>query len=415
MKIKNRTVVLIFFSIFVILKVLTVSEEIKVNKIFNIFSIMILIVLLASNFAIKSTSINLNRNQKKFILFICLWLLWAVLSSVISELGNAVSSYLPQALLFYITFILFLRYSIYKDLSENIIVLSSFIIGTFLMISYITHFNGLDVFNNMKYLFSSVRSERYRISYGLNHPNVAGNLCVLYIVLNYLRWQIAKWRIGKKNIRKKIKEVYYTIAFFVSVIMLLSTASRSSITGVIVFSLSLFLIRTYIKGNRIWKVFFVMMVISVVFMALWSIDFNRALIESNRLINYTVNIPIIIKQHKLLIGFGLVSSGYFGNVGTLVSSLGSSYVDSMYLYILMSTGIIGCVLFFFPFIYCLCFYVKKVKGTNYSNRMIPIVLAMIITNLYVSLFETSLLYLSYISSFIYWIIIVSNRFDESYE
>lgn len=105
-------------------------------------------------------------------------------------------------------------------------------------------------------------------------------------------------------------------------------------------------------------------------------------------------------------GVGLLTSGFFG-LGQGKLSLGTSYVDSWYLYILMTTGLVGCALIVLPIISYAYTRIKttcKEKFMNLNNISFS---ALILTMLYAGLFETNIIYPGSVSSFIYWILLLA--------
>ena len=400
MKIKYSSLFVGTYALYFLIRLLFYLNEFKsglyIPVTFLFLEIEILIFV-----KMNKSHLLFSHNQKIMIYGISLWLIWAVLSSFFGiDSGKSFSfmeSFVPFIIFVLLTPAIISNY----ELQDKFLKVSIVILGTFLICQYFRNYNGLDVFGELNHLFAHVRTERYRQSYGLYHPNATGNLCLCYLIL--LCFEHENGRNKKSNI---FFLLYKIVSAVIVAVMLLSTASRSSITGLILFLLVCLYSSISNKGGLIWKFLLAVIVIVSVMMIVWSLDFNSLVELSNRMINYTVNIPLLINKGRMAVGFGILPSGYFG-VGDGLSALGSSYVDSYYLYILMTTGLIGCVILFVPL--CIFFFsiIRQKQKDRIQGNMLKC--GLLIVMLYTGFFETCILYSTFISSLVYWTILLSSK------
>ena len=150
--------------------------------------------------------------------------------------------------------------------------------------------------------------------------------------------------------------------------------------------------------NKHWKVLIntVLIIILGLLLLISNNNIAESLFEvSNRSYNFIYNIPILIKSGRFLIGLGFIGSGEFYQL----HAYNTFFVDNYFLYVLMSTGLIGLV-FVVSFIIWLCY--RLLKGKN--NSMKKVVAIILGVNIFSSLGETCFMYPSFISCFVYTII-----------
>lgn len=126
---------------------------------------------------------------------------------------------------------MFAYYSKKRNLNNITLKISIIVISLFLVWRYITDFNGLEVLGNLTNFFSSLKTERYRVTYGLSHANVAGNICCANILL------ISILLFSSKVYKKIHIRFLCSLIIILSAIMLLSTGSRTALTSVVLFFL----------------------------------------------------------------------------------------------------------------------------------------------------------------------------------
>ena len=403
MKIKYKSMVLFMYTLFIATKLLTLVENYEVGALYNGVLLLFTVVLIFGDCRIIKYRYKtaIDKNTRKIYAGLIAWLIWSLMCSLCSYYYGDCINYYLYAACFYLDILMFAYYSKKKDLNDITLKISIIVISLFLVWRYITDFNGLEVLGNLTNFFSSLKTERYRVTYGLSHANVAGNICCANILLILIMLFLSK----------AYKKIYIrflcSLILILSAVMLLSTGSRTALTSVVLFLLVFCTIYLYRLGGARWKLLFSVSIAVTLIFILWQIDINMILLRSNRLINYTKNIPILLSNSKnIFMGFGLLTSGFFG-LGQGNLSLGTSYVDSWYLYILMTTGLVGCALIVLPIISYAYTSIKnscKAKCMNLNNILFS---ALILTMLYAGLFETNIIYPGSVSSFIYWVLLLA--------
>ncbi|WP_455797864.1 hypothetical protein [Clostridium butyricum] len=280
---------------------------------------------------------------------------------------------------------------IYEEHEEEFFLKSTFYtIGLFVVFCYIIHFDNFAGLTSLGSIFN--RELRYRESFGIYHPNAMGSLCLINLILF-------------KMIKIKSKEkVLVGFICVVNIIVLLSTSSRSSITSLCIFYLGILLlnierkIKIDMKLKVIFKAVRILIIATIILIIFNDININYLFNESNRLTNFTVNIPELIKNNKLLTGFGLINPGLYFQSAIPYKT---TYVDNCFLYIFLSWGLIGSrmiTIALVNFSYII-FKSKKITAISKSN-----VVMIFFIHIYSSLFETCFLIPELIISYVFFII-----------
>lgn len=290
-----------------------------------------------------------------------------------------------------IFYVLMFGMASYLKSEEKIIVflkISYFVLLFCIFVLTISNWNGLiGIKDLVMNLFGGYT--RSRLSFGFYHPNVAANIALCIILISSILMQYNKRKIN-----------YYVVDIFM-IYVILSTASRSTMCALILFVIiQLFSSISRKISNRILKsIFIFLFLLGVVFLFLFSSDDSiEKLFEiSNRSYNFIYNIPVLIKSGRFMIGLGFIGSGDFFQL----SHYNTFYVDNYFLYVLMSTGLIGLIFvssFILYLFYNLCFKVKRYDKLTYLTGGI------FLTNLFSSLGETCFMYPSFTSCFVYTVL-----------
>ena len=120
---------------------------------------------------------------------------------------------------------------------------------------------------------------------------------------------------------------------------------------------------------------------------------------SNRSYNFIYNVPVLVKSGRLWIGLGLIGSGEFYQL----PQYNTFFVDNYFLYVLMSTGILGLI-----FMSCFMIYTLK-KLINQSNNNLFERLTLIVfgINIFSCLGETCFMYPSFASCFAFTVLYIA--------
>lgn len=229
---------------------------------------------------------------------------------------------------------------------------------------------------------------RTRATFGFYHANAAANIALCVIIMSSYLIRVSKKRL-----------LYIAIDMLMTYIIL-ATASRTALSALILFGMllaySAFLNR--VKSNSEKNILTAALVLVIVLLLLFSSESGiEGLFKlSNRSYNFIYNIPVLVNSGRLWIGLALIGSGEFYQL----SQYNTFFVDNYFLYILMSTGIIGLI-----FIVCFMIYigknlVKRIDGTNFGK----LTLIVFCVNVFSSLGETCFMYPSFTSCFAYTVL-----------
>lgn len=342
-----------------------------------------------------------NRTNKYFEILVGLLIFYYLLFGIFLVDYNLIQYVNPTLFynLFFLIFIFFVSRFIYKyDLMYKFVNIAYLCIAFFLGICFIQNFDGFQVLKHLSGIFVSF--DRYSNAYGLYHKNALGNISLCLLLLSFYISVYKKYILNHpKSIIDHIRNLYNVIIFT----MLLASGSRSSLTGFLAFLLLYFCmsIVTGIKNKKIKYSTYFIIASSIIFIYIFPNDlFNIFLEISNRGLNFTRNLPVLFESGRCLVGIGLINPGLFGN-GTLWSS--TFYVDNYYLYVLMSTGVIGAIIVLLIFI---LLFISIIKINKVNRNIRNCVMCIFIVDLYVGLFETSVINALFPSCFIYLVIIL---------
>lgn len=232
------------------------------------------------------------------------------------------------------------------------------VISGFLIITYIIFFDNFSTFRNLS---SLLLTNRTRTSFGFTHANTTADICLAVLSLSLMLRVAYKNKMIQMSSRWR---KYMMIADIIIWVMLISTTSRGGIiAGIVMYLCYLYMtIDKYIANRSVFKVIkpLIIMIIGILLLIViyFSLIKTGDLDISYRLKNFTVNLPTLIQNNRLLFGWGFVDKGVFAN-GRIIS--GTGYVDNYYLYVLVTTGIVGC-LFILGYVYMLIKSIKKVRN-----------------------------------------------------
>lgn len=229
---------------------------------------------------------------------------------------------------------------------------------------------------------------RTRATFGFYHANAAANIALCVIIMSSYLIYISKKRI-----------LYITIDMFMTYIIL-ATASRTALSALILFGMLLayntFLNRVKSKNEK--NILTAVLILAILLHLLFSSESGiEGLFKlSNRSYNFIYNIPVLVNSGRLWIGLGLIGSGEFYQL----SQYNTFFVDNYFLYILMSTGIIGLI-----FIVCFMIYIGKslVKHVD-RTKFGKLTLIVFCVNVFSSLGETCFMYPAFTSCFAYTVL-----------
>ena len=183
-------------------------------------------------------------------------------------------------------------------------------------------------------------------------------------------------------------------------IVLLSSGSRNSMVTLLMFFFALFYFRVTDfkriskRQKSVLKAIIVVLGIFIVYITVFSSAFEM-FETSGRLRSFEVNIPLVLREGRLLEGLGLMNPGLFGR------GRAGYIVDNYYLYVFMETGIIGLMMIS----WLLIRLTKKVHELRITNQPFYVVLSSAFVSWLVSgMGETCVIYPYFPSSLAFFVI-----------
>lgn len=358
---------------------------------------LLLFVMYAMGY--HSLRIRVRKNDSVVTVVTCLYLIYCF------NLFRSGSDRMVVILMIAFITIIILNYKllVMHNNMDSFVVMSYVVPSIFLLYRFVIEGMPFNVYGKLNNFFSTDISfiDRYRMAFGLYHVNGTGNLSVCMLILSIYICVCVLPKVQNRFLRK----IYGVLISFIDYAILtvaLSTNSRSSLLSFIVFIgvLGYYWI-TYIRKLGKIQVVIIRGLILVItissMLLLYTQDLINLFVRSNRLKNFTVNLPMLDTLIKKLFGIGMVSPGSFTN-GSL--NYTSYAVDNYYLYILLVAGAIGLLIIIF-----LLFTIGKELHsgvTKFATKESYIVFAVFISQLVAGMGETCFLYYIFPSSMIYF-------------
>lgn len=301
----------------------------------------------------------------------------------------------------YIIFFLSVRFVIANNLSMYLVRIKLLLLGTFLIGLYIINFDGLKFLNpdTLRAMFLS--GGRYRYAFGLNHVNSLGYCCFFYLAFLAIYRHMRTLSSLNKNHKKGGGLIDFYLSWVctpIVIIMLLSSASRSSITSIILFWMILYFINNYQRLGSRTKFMYIFISIILLFIIIFLVDWDFVYQQSGRERNYINGLEALQNINTLIVGLGLTGAG-----SEFLSFVGLAYVDSVYLANLLQTGILGCLFFFGSIFYFTRCYFRNINGLSKLHQLCG---CLLIAMLYRGLFEGALFGPKSSFYFTAWLLIV---------
>lgn len=284
-----------------------------------------------------------------------------------------------------ITTVMFVRkYHLFKTLIKtNYFALTTVLIVQFcLNIKDISQIHIFNIFNI---------DTRTRVNFGLGHWNNLGAVCAASIIMCIFMFNIC-------TVKKIEKKIIYIIMIPI-VVMLLGSASRGSIIGIAIFIVT----ERFIKLNKkiqgkkyklLLKTTVLLLAIMVIFLSIYGGTYKSALMYSNRFTIFYNAMPIFFKSKRTLIGLGLASPEIYGQNLTPYRTY---WLDNGYIYTLITTGYIGCIIY--GSVVVLLW--KKLKKQSKKNALGRMIWGVLMLYLFGALFEATLFCGGTLQNYIY--------------
>ncbi len=323
-----------------------------------------------------------------------LWTIGAIPSDLFSYSMEYARIYIPYVLCMWFAvteFVAYKKVDLYIDTSY-------WCIAIYMIAVYIKNFNGFEVFRWVTKIFE--RYDRYRVTFGFASPDIPACLALCVIICSLLRY----------NRCKKIQRMIISFINVIMAIMITSTGCRSQFIALLfIVGMKVYFALSHLKyESHAQKVAIKIAKIVMLVMAVYKVaseyfqttSLETALTNSNRMGLFEINIPLLVRTGKLLTGLVFASAGRFGE--GRIGTYRLYYVDNYYVYILMSSGLLGLLMD----IIAMGIVIKAVnKIVLPKNRQVAEILTiMIVINLVMGLFSCAVIYPNYVHCTLFWAI-----------
>lgn len=394
--IKKSTILLGCYAIYLMLTLINITKYYNRLIIWWAFlAVMIVITLLQEKteaFIIK------NRCERVFFGFLLmqgiLWTVFSISSTLFDYAIEYARIYIPYILCMWFT----VRQFTYYDMIDEYIDVSYFCIACYMICSYATHFNGLEALQWLTQIFE--RYDRYRVTYGFSSPDIAACQALCVIVCSMLKW---------KRASNPLKFIMVAVDF-IMVIMIISTGCRSQfialllIVGMKIYYWIVKEADAFVKTDKqallLKSIRVILILCGICIVAgeyFQTTNLQEALINSNRMGLFEIDIPLLIKKEKIWAGLAYASAGRFGE--GRIGDYYLYYVDNYYVYMLMSSGVLGLGMHGTAILKV----IKSIKVLPDSIRNQREILMIVVTiNLVMGLFSCAVIYPNYIHCTLFW-------------
>lgn len=273
------------------------------------------------------------------------------------------------------------RYGILYDFIK----VSFWILIAMLLLQFITNISDLDLSNIVNIMS---KDERTRGNFGFGHYNTLGAACVCTLVLSSIVYKYSY----------KFLHLIIWMARILAIVMLLCSASRSSLTSLAVFIIIYYSIgindlklSKNVKINI--KIVRFVLVLILILIVLFEIDINELLIESQRGLVFNHALPLFLRSGRVFLGLGFASNTAYGTGATPYTTY---WIDNGYIYYLITSGILG-----FTFIVAAISILFYGLYKRHNDNLGRYVFSLFVMYLYGSLFEVTIFMSGAIINYIY--------------
>ena len=391
-----ENIFLFFWGILLISRLMVLTGNVNTAEsvwiLIEIAYIMICVFFLSIGFdgKIKIKSLSFNNYFIQIILLLYTILFGKILIN--ATILEYINSYFKSQIMF-IAIVIVTAATVKKyKIFDKFIIASFYFISIYMLIQLVCNISDLNL-KNIANIFN--KSERTRNSFGFGHPNNLGNICVCNIMLYLLL---------KNYTKEYFNSLIQKIFLIMTVLMLLCSASRSSISSLMMF----YLVYCYLNLDKLkadkkiilsLKFLIVIIGIFTVFSVLSLFSVEDILAESNRSLVFEHTLPLFFNSGRIFNGLGYVSNSVYGNNLTPYRTY---FIDNGYVYILVSTGIVGFIMILSVLIYIIRKIIEK-KEYKIKRNMISIFCVYI----YIALYEATLFNGGFFSNYIYVILFIS--------
>lgn len=274
-----------------------------------------------------------NRSMLVWGILLLHTLLWGVVF-VDQRFGDLIASFFKSQIMF-VAIIGVTIWAVRRiDVAERFLDCCFYTLAVILAYYFITNISELDL-SNLVNIMS--KSDRTRASFGFGHYNTVGVATACGIVIR---------ETVKKNHTSSVKKILDFAVLIIMVCMMLASASRSALTGLVVYFAVYYswtmdkwpLSKNMIRALK-WLRNFLVAVVAV--WSLLEVDYMELLVQSQRVLIFTHTLPMFFSSERTLLGLGYASNVVYASGETPYVTY---WLDNAYAYYLVTTGIVGFLL-----------------------------------------------------------------------
>lgn len=367
-----QMIIMCSFAIMFISRILVISGNYKIpiNPVL-IAIVYILIVVYFGTYGFEKIIISQKINEAAvtagaLILYVLLFCIVFV-----NPLMSKYASQMLQRQGMFVVLVILSAWIINKYNLFDVFLKATFVsISVVLLVQFIMNLSDLQFLNIVNIMSST---ERTRGNFGFEHYNTLGGTCVCNILIGML---IRK--------RKRVSRYFDCLIWgftLLSILMLLVSASRSSITSLGIY-ICLYVYLNLGKGTtRFLKIPLGCVMVTLSLFNL-GMSFDNFLVKSNRFTLFDVALPAFFKSGRMMIGLGYAPTEVYGLNETPYLTY---WLDNGYIYTLVTTGYIGSIIYIIA-LGAIIKSIHRLSKCDISKNMICI----FTVYLYVALFETTL-------------------------
>lgn len=321
----------------------------EVNYLSTFLGRLFTVVLAVLNVSVYGKKFYYHKGVKIFIIGVLMYLLYGIF---IMTGGFAVfNSYegIYSVLRNFIKVFLLANVLTMYNQKKNFLRVVLVSLGTLFLVMFVTHFNGFDFLSSLRNLLGGAGRVRY--SYGLGHVNYAAMICFYYFALLII--YKAELEDITDNVYCDVFLLYCLAVSPLVLIIMLNTASRAYITGLIVLYLVYYAEFIYSKTDIYLKVNFVILLVLSIAAVIFSVDWHMVYLLSNRAVNYILWLSYMSTKRAWLTGIGFLHWKSF------LDNTGFRWLDGSYLILLMQSGVVGLTVFMSSLFAMVYYYFEK--------------------------------------------------------
>lgn len=330
-----------------------------------------------------------------FVLLIGQSVVWTVLSVPSNTFDYAMEytrMYLPYLASMWFSVVYFARRKMMDRYANS----TFWCISICLLALFALHFQPGAFLQNLTRLFD--RYGRYREAYGFDSPDIPACMALCVLACSLFLWEKSR----------RLKKVWILVVDLVMAVLILSTGSRAQIValGMGAALMAFYQTRRLRFRTRRQKQFFECSKWAVILGAVILAGANyfqhtsleEALLNSNRMGLFSINLPLLLRENKLWMGLVYASAGRFG--AGQIGLYQVYYVDNYYIYLLMSSGVMGCAIQ----LAAIFLVIQGIRTTvsRHNLQTAERLTVMVAVNLFMGLFFCAVIYPNYIHCTLFW-------------